>query len=63
MVRSLSTVAGSLSGAAALFVDSASAQVIIPHGDYDSDIEKYVVAGVTVALLCLSAWRFWKARR
>jgi hypothetical protein len=46
------------------FINSAAAQiVVIPHGDYDSDFEKYFVATVSLALLGFAAWRYWGNRR
>ena len=41
----------------------AAAQVVIPHGDFDSDIEKYLVATISLVLLCLAAWQFYRNRR
>jgi hypothetical protein len=37
--------------AAASFINTAAAQVVIPHGDYDSDFEKYLVVAVSLAAL------------
>jgi hypothetical protein len=45
------------------FINSAAAQVIIPHGDYHSAIEKYLVAAVSLAALVFAVWRYWGSRR
>jgi hypothetical protein len=37
--------------AAGFFVNSAAAQVVIPHGNYDSEFQKYLVAAVSLAAL------------
>ena len=63
MLRFVNITAVSLFGAAALFANSAAAQVIIPYGDYSSDFEKYLVASAALALLCFSAWRYWKGQQ
>jgi hypothetical protein len=49
--------------AADFFINSAAAQVIIPHDDYDSDFEKYFVATVSLAVLIFAVWRYWRSRR
>jgi hypothetical protein len=49
--------------AAGPFINSATAQVIIPHGDYDSGFEKYLVAAVSLAALVFAVWRYWGDRR
>jgi hypothetical protein len=49
--------------AAASFMNSAAAQVVIPHGDYDSDFEKYLVVVVSLAALVFAVWRYWGSRR
>jgi hypothetical protein len=49
--------------AAASFMNSAAAQVVIPHGDYDSDFEKYLVVAVSLAALVFAVWRYWGSRR
>jgi len=41
----------------------AAAQVLIPHGDFGSDFEKYLVATISFVLLCLAAWQFYRNRR
>jgi hypothetical protein len=47
---------------AGFFINSAAAQLVIPFGDYDSDFEKYLVATVTLVVLCFAAWRYWRRR-
>jgi hypothetical protein len=47
----------------AAFINSAVAQVVIPHGDYDSDFEKYLVVAVSLAALIFAVWRYWGNRR
>jgi hypothetical protein len=49
--------------AAASFINTAAAQVVIPHGDYDSDFEKYLVVAVSLAALIFAVWRYWGSRR
>jgi hypothetical protein len=49
--------------AAGSFMNSAAAQVVIPHGDYDSDFEKYLVVAVSLAALVFAVWRYWGSRR
>lgn len=48
--------------ATGVFVNAAAAQVIIPHGDYGSDFEKYLVATVSLAALVLAVWQYWRSR-
>jgi hypothetical protein len=48
---------------AVAFLKPAVAQVVIPHGDFDSDFEKYLVATISFVLLCLAAWQFYRNRR
>jgi len=43
-------------------VNSAVAQLVIPHGDYDSDFEKYLMAAVTLAALIFAMWRYFRNR-
>jgi hypothetical protein len=43
-------------------VTQANAQLIIPHGDYQNNFEKYLVAGITFAALCFAAWRYYRSR-
>ena len=38
--------------AAGSFITSAPAQLVIPHGHYNSDFEKYLVAAVSLAASC-----------
>jgi hypothetical protein len=49
--------------AAASFVNTAAARVVIPHRDYDSDFEKYLVVAVSLAALVFAVWRYWGSRR
>lgn len=44
------------------FIDKAAAQVIIPHGDFDNDSEKYLVAGLTLAALVFAMWRYFRGQ-
>jgi hypothetical protein len=44
-------------------VHPAAAQVLIPHGDFDSDFEKYLVATISFVLLCFAVWQFYRKRR
>jgi hypothetical protein len=49
---------------AGLFINSAAAQVVlIPHGDYDNDFEKYLVVIISLVLLCVAVWRYYRSRR
>ena len=45
------------------FINSAAAQVIVPHGDYDSDFERYFIATVSLSALVFAVWRYWRNRR
>ena len=46
-----------------LFVaNSATAQVVIPYGDFDNDFEKYLVVAVTLAALVFAMWRYFRNR-
>ena len=56
------SIAGATMFFAVTFIDSAFAQVVIPHGDFDSDFEKYLVAAVTLAALIFSMWRYFRNR-
>ena len=47
---------------AAASMNPAAAQVVIPYGDYDSDLEKYLVAAVTLAALAFAMWRYFRNR-
>jgi hypothetical protein len=50
--------------AAGSLMNAAAAQVVlIPHGDYENDFEKYLVVTVSVVLLCFAAWRYYRSRR
>jgi hypothetical protein len=42
------------------FIDTAAAQVVIPHGDFDNGFEDYLVAAVTVAVLIFAMWRYFR---
>jgi len=44
-------------------VNPAAAQVVIPHGDFDSDLEKYLVAAVSLAALVFAMWRYFRNRQ
>jgi hypothetical protein len=48
--------------AAAAFVDTPAAQVVIPFGDFGDSFEKYLVAGIAFVLLCVAVWRFFRNR-
>jgi hypothetical protein len=48
---------------AAVSSNPAAAQVLIPHGDFGSDFEKYLVAIISFVLLCFAAWQFYRNRR
>ena len=43
-------------------INSAMAQVVIPFGVYNNDFEKYLVAAVTLVLLCFAVWRYFSRR-
>jgi hypothetical protein len=45
------------------FIDTAAAQVIIPFGGSDNDTERYLVAGLTLAVLAFAMWRYFRNRR
>jgi hypothetical protein len=49
--------------AAASLINTAAAQVVIQHGNYDSDFEKYLVVAVSLATLVFAVWRYWGSRR
>jgi hypothetical protein len=55
------SVYGAISAIA--FIDPAAAQVVIPHGDFDTDFERYLVAAVTFAALVFAMWRYFKKGR
>jgi len=44
------------------FIDNAAAQVVIPHGDFDNDFAKYLVAAITLAALIFAMWRYFRNR-
>lgn len=55
---------GLISFAANSVVSEAGAQVVlIPHGDIGNDFEKYLVAAISIALLCFATWRFFRRGR
>jgi hypothetical protein len=43
-------------------IGTAAAQVVIPFGDFNNDMEKYLVAGVTLAALVFAMWRYFRKR-
>jgi hypothetical protein len=43
-------------------MSAARAQLIIPYGDYGNGLEKYLVAGITLAALCFAIWRYYRGR-
>jgi hypothetical protein len=45
------------------FINTAAAQVVIPHGDFGNGFEKYLVAAVTLAVLVFAMWRYFRNRR
>jgi hypothetical protein len=49
--------------AAGSLMNRAAAQVIIPHGRYDNDLEKYLIAAVSLAALVFAVWRYWRSRQ
>jgi hypothetical protein len=49
--------------ALAAFITSANAQVVIPHGDLENDIGKYVVAIISITLLGFAVWQYYKGNR
>jgi hypothetical protein len=50
--------------AAACFMKPALAQVVLlPSGNFENDFEKYLVAIITLVLLCFAVWRFFRDRR
>jgi hypothetical protein len=48
--------------AASFGAGPATAQVVIPYGDFGDGFEKYLVATVSFVLLCFAAWRFFRSR-
>jgi hypothetical protein len=57
------TLASTILFAAGSLMNSAAAQVVIPHGDYDNGFEKYLVVAVSLAALVFAVWRYWGSRR
>jgi hypothetical protein len=45
------------------FIDTTAAQVVIPFGDFNNDSEKYLVAGLTLAVLVFAMWRYFRRGR
>jgi hypothetical protein len=45
------------------FIDTTAAQVVIPFGDFDNDTERYLVAGLTLAVLVFAMWRYFRKGR
>jgi hypothetical protein len=43
-----------------LAANSGAAQVIIPHGDFGSESEKYLVAALSLAILVFAVWRYFR---
>jgi hypothetical protein len=48
---------------AVLAAGPATAQLVIPHGDFDNEFEKYLVVAVSLGALIFAAWRHYKQRR
>jgi hypothetical protein len=48
--------------AASSFINPAAAQLVIPHGDYGSDFETYLVVAVSLAALVFAAWCYFKGK-
>jgi hypothetical protein len=45
-------------------MNSAAAQVVlIPHGDYENDFEKYFIVIISVVLLCFAVSRYFRSGR
>lgn len=44
------------------FIGTAAAQIVIPHGEYGSDFETYVVVAVSLAALIFAMWRYFRNR-
>jgi hypothetical protein len=44
-------------------MNSALAQVVIPHGNFDGGFEKYTVVAITFLLLCFAVWQYFGNRR
>ena len=46
---------------ATFFASSADAQVVlIPHGDFENDFEKYVVVIASLMLLGIAVWQYYR---
>jgi hypothetical protein len=47
-----------------LFAGSAAAQIVlIPHGDFGNDFEKYLVVIISLVLLGFAVWRYVRGGR
>ena len=44
-------------------MNSALAQVVIPHGNFDDGFEKYLFAAITLLLLCFAVWQYFRNRK
>ena len=44
-------------------IDKATAQVVIPYGDFDNEFEKYLVVAVSLAALVFAMWRYFRNNR
>lgn len=40
----------------------ATAQIVIPYGNFDDELEKYLVAAVALAALVFAMWRHFRNR-
>ncbi|HET9716245.1 MAG TPA: hypothetical protein VFP60_08680 [Pseudolabrys sp.] len=49
--------------AACTFSESALAQVVIPHGDFGDGVTAYIVAAVSLLLLCFAVWQYFRSGR
>jgi len=45
-----------------LVMATATAQIVIPYGNFDDEFEKYLVAAVTLAALIFAMWRYFRNR-
>ncbi len=43
-------------------VNPAAAQVVIPHGNPGDGFEKYLIATISLLLLCFAVWRYFGRR-
>jgi hypothetical protein len=44
-----------------MFYSAVAQVVLIPHGDYENDFEKYLVVIISLVLLCFAAWRYYRS--